>query len=108
MTIEQYNKHITELIHNEIENAKPKMSMQDFLNKHAQGNDTILGYWFGNDLNGLTDIEILQKCVWLDLTKCNILVTLFGFDKFEEFTDDYIAVINKLGYELKSGAVWKK
>jgi len=107
MTNKEFNTQVNNIITNKIETRKT-MFMPEFLNKHAKNNNSILGYWFGDDLNGLTDVEILQKCVWLDLTKCSILETLFGFAKFEEFVEDYIAVCYTLGYEIKGGAVCKR
>ena len=108
MTNKEFEKMVIDSIKIDYKQNINKITMTEFLNKHATNNNTILGYWFGNDLNGLSDIEILQKCIWLDITKCSILETLFGFEKFEEFCEDYIAVVYNLGYEIKDGAIWKK
>lgn len=78
------------------------MTMIEFLNKHANGDNTILGYWYeDNDLEGLTDYEIIRKCVWLDMRHSNSIVNIFGFDFFEKFVDDYTSVAYQLKIDLE-------
>lgn len=77
------------------------MTMLEFLNKHANGQNTILGYWFeDNDLEGLTDYEIIRKCVWLDMNKLKALEYIFNQDKIDTFIDDYTNVAFELKIDL--------
>lgn len=78
------------------------MTMTEFLNKYASEDYTLLTYWFeARDLEGLTDYEILRKCVWLDMRHSNSIVVIFGFDYFERFVDDYQDVAKNLNIDLK-------
>lgn len=78
------------------------MTMIEFLNKHANGEDTILGYWYEDaDLEGLTDYAIIHKCVFLDMNKTKVLESIFGERKVDEFIDDYTALAIELGIDLK-------
>ena len=77
--------------------TQPK-TMLEFLNKHANGELTILGYWYEDtELEGCNDYEIIHKCVWLDMNKTKALEYIFGVDKVDEFINDY----TNLAYELK-------
>ena len=74
------------------------MTMTQFLNKHANGEHTVLGYWFeDSDLEGRTDYEILRKCFWLDMNKQDALNAIFSQEKIDEFIEDY----TNLSIELK-------
>lgn len=76
--------------------------MTKFLDKHANGEDTILGYWYEDaDLEGLTDYEIIHKCVWLDMNKTKALEHIFGAEKVDEFIEDYTNLAIELKIDLK-------
>ena len=78
------------------------MTMTEFLNKHANGDNTILGYWFTDDeLEGLTDYEIIRKCCWLDMNKTKALEYIFGTEKVDEFIVDYTNLAIELKIDLK-------
>lgn len=79
-----------------------KTKMTKFLDKHANGNDTILGYWYEDaDLEGLTDYEIIHKCVYLDMNCVRALEYIFGAEKVDEFIEDYTNLAIELKIELK-------
>ena len=81
--------------------AQPK-TMLEFLNKHASGQDTILGYWYEDaDLEGLTDYEIIHKCVYLDMNKTKALEYIFSDKEVDEFINDYTNLALELKIDLK-------
>lgn len=76
-------------------------TVTELLNKYAKDEYGVLGFWYeDSDLEGLTDYEIIRKCVFLDQRHGNSIINIFGFDTFEQFVDDYTEVANALRIDL--------